>query len=168
MPVDRLCDASFAACRRAVLVEDSLADVFIMSEIMRKGEIALDLDVLPDGEQAIDYFARLQADPSLPRPDVLLLDLNLPRRSGHEVLSWLRSTSAFVDLPVIVVTSSDADADRRSAERLGASAYFRKRFSYEEFLMLNDVIAGVLAPEPEPASEPARKPVPLALSAPAA
>ncbi len=149
MYVNREINASFAARHRAVLVEDSLADVFIIGEIVRNSGLPLDLDVLTDGEQALDHFAGLQRDPELPRPDVVLLDLNLPRRSGHEVLAWLRSTPAFVNLPVIVVTSSDADADRRAAERLGASAYFRKRFSYEEFLSLNEVIEGVLAGEPE-------------------
>ncbi|MBL8213787.1 MAG: response regulator [Bryobacterales bacterium] len=151
-------DASLATCRRAVLVEDSLADVYIISEIVRNSRLSLEVDVLADGEQAIEFFASLQQDPGLPRPDVVLLDLNLPRRSGHEVLTWLRSTPTFLDLPVIVVTSSDAEGDRRAAERLGASAYFRKRFSYEEFLTLNDVIAGVLAGEPE--TEP--RPAPLA------
>lgn len=164
MCVDRVVNASFAARRRAVLVEDSLADVYIIGEIVRGSELSLDLDVLADGEQALQYFASLQQDPALPRPDVVLLDLNLPRRSGHEVLAWLRATSTFVDLPVIVVTSSDADADRRAAERLGASAYFRKCFSYEEFLTLNDVIEGVLSLETE--AEP--RPGPLAASASAA
>ena len=73
-------------------------------------------------------------------PDVLLLDLNLPKASGHQVLEKLRAQSKCIDTPVIVVTSSDAPQDREKAARLGAAYYFRKPTDFEEFMMLGAVI----------------------------
>jgi len=133
--------------RRAVLVEDSLADVFLIREAIKQRGLLLEMEVLEDGEQAMSHFQGLERDAHLPRPDLALLDLNLPRRGGHEVLAWLRSNCLFRDTPVIVVTSSDAKADRALAERLGATGYFRKSFNFDEFLQLGYVIEEALERE---------------------
>jgi two-component system, chemotaxis family, response regulator Rcp1 len=130
-----------------VLVDDSFADVFLIREVIRKRGLPLEMEVVEDGEQAMFHFQALERDASLPRPELVLLDLNLPRRGGHEVLAWLRASRLFRHTPVIVVTSSDAEADRALANRLGATGYFRKSFSYDEFLQLGAVIEDALQRE---------------------
>jgi DNA-binding response OmpR family regulator len=74
---------------------------------------------------------------------MLILDLNLPKKDGFEVLRWLRSSGRYKGVPVIVVTSSNAPADRAEAERLGA-AYFRKPSAYDEFLKVGPILRRLL------------------------
>jgi DNA-binding response OmpR family regulator len=99
--------------------------------------------VAPDGSQAFDFVTRAELDKTAPCPHLLLLDLNLPKLDGFEVLRRLRANERFKSLPVLVFTSSDAPADRAMAAELGAS-YFRKPTSYEEFLKVGSVVKELL------------------------
>jgi DNA-binding response OmpR family regulator len=116
-----------------LLAEDNLPDALLVREAIRTESLPLEVFIVPDGERAIDFITRAESDPDAPSPQVVLLDLNLPRIDGFEVLRRLRATKKFQNTPVLVVTSSDSPSDRNEAARLGAS-YFRKPVTYEEFL----------------------------------
>lgn len=116
-----------------LLAEDNLPDALLVREAIKIEGLPLEVFIVPDGEQAIDFMAKAGKDPNAPCPHLVLLDLNLPRIDGFEVLRHLRTSETFRDLPVVVITSSDSPADRREAARLGAD-YFRKPVSYDEFI----------------------------------
>lgn len=97
-----------------------------------------------DGQRAIEFIEKAEADPAAPSPHLLLLDLNLPKRDGFEVLRRLRASGKFKASPVLIITSSDSPSDRDLAAALGAS-YFQKPANYEEFLKLGGVLKQVLS-----------------------
>lgn len=101
--------------------------------------LSVEMHVAADGQEAIDFIARAETDPEAPVPDFLLLDLNLPKRDGFEILTRLRSSSRFSKLPVLVMTSSNSAEDQMRAAELGAR-YFRKTADYGEFLKLGVVL----------------------------
>jgi len=110
---------------------------------VRQEELPFDVYVVPDGEKAIDFIEEAEGDPDAPCPHFLLLDLNLPRRNGFEVLQRLRASEKCRNIPVVIITSSDSPSDRKQAAEMGAG-YFRKPPSYEEFLKLGDLLKQVL------------------------
>lgn len=126
-----------------LLAEDNLPDVLLVREAIRKENLSLDVHVVADGEQAIEFIARADVDDSAPCPNIILIDLNLPRRDGFEVLRYVRDSRRCRNTPVLIVTSSDAPNDRQLAADLGAS-YFRKPPSYLEFLRLGATLKQIL------------------------
>jgi two-component system, chemotaxis family, response regulator Rcp1 len=133
--------------RRALVlvVEDNQADVFLVEQAVRLRKLPVRLLMLDNGEDALRYFAHADTDPAAPCPDAVLLDLNLPRRSGREVLEQVKSTVRCRHVPVIILTSSNSPEDRRETAALGAIRYFRKPTSYQEFLKIGEVLEEVLA-----------------------
>lgn len=127
-----------------LLVEDNGADVFLVEQALEFFQVPLRMQVAEDGELACQYFEKADADPSVACPRVLLLDLNLPKRSGADVLEQVRSSSRCKNIPVVVLTSSDSPEDRQRAASLGANRYFRKPTSYREFLQIGVVLNEVL------------------------
>jgi DNA-binding response OmpR family regulator len=125
-------------------VEDNGADVFLVEQAIDFHQVPVRLLVAEDGEAACDYFDKAESDGTVPCPAILLLDLNLPKKSGTEVLEQVRKSHKCNSIPIIVLTSSDSPEDRAKAARLGADRYFRKPTSYREFLeigaMLNDIL----------------------------
>ncbi|MCC6861010.1 MAG: response regulator [Bryobacterales bacterium] len=130
---------------RILLVEDNGADVFLIRESLQAAQLHADLHILPDGEKAIRFFEDADADPSAPCPDLVLLDINLPRRSGHEVARHLRGSRRCACTPIVVVTSSDSERDRQEMARLGVNAYFRKPSDYASYLQLGSLVKTLLA-----------------------
>ncbi len=120
-----------------LLVEDNPDDVLLTRRAFAKAEILTPLRVLGDGQGAIDYlsgageFADRERNPL---PVVVLLDLKLPRRSGFEVLQWLRAQPGLRRMPVVVLTSSEQSADINHAFDLGANSYLVKPVRFEELL----------------------------------
>lgn len=109
--------------------EDDENDVFLVRRAFRQAEADCPLHVVIDGQRAIDYLSGTgeYADRELhPMPGLFLLDLNMPRKSGLEVLQWIRSTPAVQALPVIVLTSSNQESDIERAYSLGANSYVVK------------------------------------------
>jgi CheY-like chemotaxis protein len=106
-----------------VLVDNDDNDVFFIERAMRKAGLLEKCTRLIDGQQAIEYFSRL---PQEDAPDLLLLDVQMPRKNGFEVLQWLRQSS-HKELPVIMLTSSDDPADMRKARTLGAYEFLTKK-----------------------------------------
>lgn len=115
-----------------------------MKEAIAAHALEVELRVMDDGEQAIGFMAQIDADPSIRRPDLFLLDLNLPKTSGLEVLARLRSSARCKNVPVLIMTSSDAEGDRANSATLGATAYFRKPAGYEAFLRIGELVRRLL------------------------
>jgi CheY-like chemotaxis protein len=127
-----------------LLVEDNPADVFFVRAALQHEGIESEILVANDGEKAIQFVEAAEANPAAPCPQVVLLDLNLPRTSGTDVLRRLRKSSRCANVPVIVVTSSDAPSDREEVESLGASRYFLKPQNIDEYMKLGSIVREVL------------------------
>ncbi len=132
---------------RILLIEDAEPDVFLVREALRQAGISSDLTVLDDGEKAVDFIDRLDQDPDSPCPNVVLLDLNLPKRSGDQILERMRRSRRCGEVTVIIVTSSDSPKDRAQTAELGATLYFRKPSRLDEFMALGALVRGVLGGE---------------------
>jgi two-component system, chemotaxis family, response regulator Rcp1 len=130
---------------RIVMMEDNPADVLLMREALREQGLEVDLLVVPDGEAALAWVG---ANASA---DLILLDLNLPRHDGIEVLERIRGTLSLRDVPVAVVSSSDSPHDRAGAERLGADRFIAKPCTLDEFLLIGVEIKSLLAQRTRPA-----------------
>lgn len=128
-----------------LVVEDNQADVFLVEQAVKSRQLPVRLLMLDNGEDALRYFEQADQDPGACCPAAVLLDLNLPRRSGREVLEQLKRTVRCRNVPVIILTSSNSPEDRRETAALGATRYFRKPTSYQEFLKIGDVLGEVLA-----------------------
>lgn len=127
-----------------VLIEDNQTDVFLVREALAAHGFDVELQILEDGEQAIRFIQQIDDDPSRKCPSLFLLDLNLPRMSGLEVLAHVRHSKRCASSPVLIMTSSDAEQDRAESNTLGATAYFRKPSGYQAFLKLGEVIHQLL------------------------
>ena len=110
---------------RVLVVEDNPADVRLLREALGAGRIAVEIDVAGDGEQAVEILMR-SVDEAQARPDLVLLDLNLPRMTGTEVLAEVKSHPALRRTPIIVLSGSAAEQDVQAAYDLHANAYLRK------------------------------------------
>ena len=119
-----------------MVIEDNPNDVFLVREALTAHGLKVDLQVFEDGEAAIAFVQQLDAEDTRACPSLVLLDVNLPRADGFEVLRCLRSSTKCGGIPVIVMTSSAAVADRTTATALHADAYFQKPSSYDVFLKL--------------------------------
>lgn len=125
------------------MAEDNLADALLVKQAIALEDLPLDVCILSDGEKAIDFIRSVEKTPDMPCPHLLLLDLNLPKRDGFEVLRELRSGGRCGQIPVLIITSSDSPADQNQASALGAR-YFRKPADYDEFLKLGGVLRQLL------------------------
>lgn len=124
-----------------LLVEDNPGDVRVATEVLEMACIAHELHVVVDGAAAIDYLRRRGAYASATRPDLLLLDLTLPRRGGREVLADVKRDDRLRDIPVVVFSTSDAPDDIAGAFALRADCYLTKPTTFADFA----VVAGDLA-----------------------
>jgi chemotaxis family two-component system response regulator Rcp1 len=116
---------------RTLLVEDNPADVFLLCKALQQNGITLDLYVAEDGDIAIQH--RNEVDFSfISSPELIIVDLNLPRVTGFEVVTRVRASPRCGSVPVAVLTSSDSPTDRREAARRGASAYLLKATEVSE------------------------------------
>ena len=126
------------------LIEDNPADVFFVRTALESQGVHSSVVVAPDGEKAIAFVETTDIDPEAPCPQVILLDLNLPRTSGMEVLRRLKTSPRFAEVPVIVVTSSDASMDRAEAANLGVDGYFVKPQNLDEYMKLGSLVKAIL------------------------
>jgi CheY-like chemotaxis protein len=128
---------------RILLIEDSDADVFLVRRALN-GVLPYELQLARDGEAAFGFLDGWADDPAAEWPDLILLDLNLPRIDGFQVLSRIRQNPRLAAIPVIVMTSSDSPADREKMFRLGATVYFRKPTDLNAFMELGPLSARIL------------------------
>jgi CheY-like chemotaxis protein len=127
-----------------LLVEDNKLDIFVVQEAFADHEIPALLDVVQDGEAAMRFIDAIDEDDALACPSLVLLDLNLPKRGGTEVLAYLRRSKRCAAAKVLIVTSSNSARDRAATQQMGASVYFLKPASYDEFLKIGEVILETL------------------------
>ena len=115
-----------------LMVEDNPADVRLTREAFRDGIIHSTLNVTRDGVEAMDYLKHRGKFADAPRPDLILLDLNLPRKNGREVLEEMKRDPALASLPVVVVTASDVELDACRALELGCVGYMTKPIDFRQ------------------------------------
>jgi chemotaxis family two-component system response regulator Rcp1 len=132
---------------RILIAEDNPADVYLINEALKRQLFAYRLETADNGEEMLNRIAKIDQDPSQSCPDIFLLDLNLPRRSGDEILARIRKSSRCAHVPVIVITSSDSPQDRAKVRELGASFYFRKPADLERFMAIGGIVRQFLEGE---------------------
>lgn len=116
-----------------LLVEDDPGDVLMTREALEESKLLHNLKVLDDGEQAINYLKRNPPYEDVGRPDLVLLDLNLPRVDGREVLSVVKADPSLRQIPCVVLTTSDAEDDVSHSYDLHANAYVTKPVDFDAF-----------------------------------
>jgi chemotaxis family two-component system response regulator Rcp1 len=126
------------------LAEDNPGDVMLVKTALQEYHVQHVLHVVQDGAKALDLFVQMGKPGGTPYPDLMLLDLNLPKVKGAEVLGEFRKHPECSQTPVIVVTSSDAETDRRRMAELGIAHYFCKPSDFESFMNLGAIVKTVL------------------------
>jgi len=117
-----------------LLIEDSPADILLTREAFEQNKILNTLYVAEDGIQAMDFLYKRGEYASAPRPDLILLDLNLPRKNGREVLAEIKADSDLRKIPIVVLTTSSADEDILRAYDLNANCYVVKPVGFDNFM----------------------------------
>jgi chemotaxis family two-component system response regulator Rcp1 len=129
---------------RILLVEDNPGDVLLFREALRGRDLAYELIVAEDGEKALTILEKVGgADPSC-RPDLVVLDVNIPRQSGQEVLRRVRGNPALAATPVVVLTSSASPVDKARATGSGADLYIQKSSSLDQILDFGETVENLL------------------------
>jgi len=129
-----LSDGDSGIMIQILLVEDDPGDVLITREAFAENKVRNQLSVVSDGEAAMSFLRREEGFADVPRPDLILLDLNLPRKAGHEVLAEVKSDADLQRIPVVVLTTSDAEEDILRSYDLHANAYVTKPVDFDRFL----------------------------------
>ena len=129
-------EPSLARPAEILLVEDSPGDVRLMQEALREGKVANRVHVVRDGVEAMAYLRQEGEYADAPRPDLLLLDLNLPKKDGREVLAELKADEDLRRIPTVVLTTSQAEEDVLKAYDLHANCYMTKPVDLGQFLDL--------------------------------
>jgi CheY-like chemotaxis protein len=124
-----------------LLVEDEALDAGTTMRALKEGRVRNRVHWVEEGELAIAFLDRQGEYAKAPRPDLILLDLNMPRKGGREVLAELKANSDMRDIPVVVLTSSTADRDIRDAYGLNANCYITKPVDLDKFLDIVCVVA---------------------------
>ena len=117
-----------------LLVEDSPSDTDLTIEALQAGSIPSNLSHVEDGVEAMEFLGKKKSYAGAPRPDLILLDLNLPRKDGRELLSELKSDPELRTIPVVVLTTSKDDRDISQAYQLQANCYIAKPVDFEQFV----------------------------------
>ena len=117
-----------------LLVEDNPGDVRLTTEAFRDGRVRNNLSVVSDGVEALAFLRREGRHPNAPRPDLILLDLNLPKMDGRETLSVIKADSNLKRIPVAILTTSQAEADIAKAYDLHANCFINKPVDLEQFI----------------------------------
>jgi CheY-like chemotaxis protein len=117
-----------------LLVEDDPGDVLMTKEAFEDYKLSNQLHVVTDGTEAMDFLRRQGDHADAPRPDLVLLDLNLPRMDGRQVLEAIKSDSQLASIPVVVLTTSEAEDDVLKSYSLHANAYVTKPVDFERFI----------------------------------
>ncbi|NRF67738.1 response regulator [Aquincola sp. S2] len=123
-----------------LMVEDNPGDVRLTREAFKDGRVWNRLHVVEDGLAALDFLHRRPPFDDAPRPDIILLDLNLPRMDGREVLAHIKADEALRIIPVVVLTTSQAEEDVLRAYHLNANCYVTKPVDLEQFIRIVQAI----------------------------
>ena len=136
-----------------VLVEDAEPDVLLVREALEQSGLEFDLRVFDDGEQGVDFVDAMDGDATLLPPHLFLLDLNLPKKTGGQILERVRQSRTCGLVPVVILTSSDSQKDKAQATLLNATGYFRKPSRLDEFMKLGPYVRDLLTRDGQVKSE---------------
>jgi CheY-like chemotaxis protein len=123
-----------------LLVEDNPGDQRLTKEALKDGKIRNNLYIVEDGEEALHYLKREAPYPEAVKPDLILLDLNLPRMNGEEVLKVIKADDELKRIPVVILTTSSADEDILKAYDLNANCYITKPVDFSQFIKVIKMI----------------------------
>ena len=123
-----------------IVVEDNPLDVYLIRWVLTAHQLPYELQVIENGDYALDVFDQLAQQEHLRSPTVVLLDLHLPQLDGREILRHIKAIPLGSEIHVVVVTSSKNPADQQESLALGADAYFVKPYHLNEFMQLGDLI----------------------------
>ncbi len=124
-----------------LLVEDNPGDVRLTEEALKESDIPTNVNVAVDGEQAISYLNGEHEYANSPKPDLILLDLNLPKKNGLEVLEVIKEKERLKHIPVVIITSSEAEFDISKSYNLHANCYITKPVEFDDF---NNVVQNIV------------------------
>jgi len=127
---------------RVLLVEDNPGDADLTRETLEGSKLRIEIAVVVDGAAAVSYLRKEGAHAGVPTPDLILLDLNLPKVSGRDVLAEVKTHEDLCTIPVVVLTSSDAERDIVESYALGASCFVTKPVGFHEFQSIVRSIEG--------------------------
>lgn len=117
-----------------LLVEDNPGDVRLTQEALKSHKVQNNLHVVNDGEEAMAFLRKQGKYKNAPRPDIILLDLNLPKKDGREVLAEIKSDPGLKAIPVVIITSSEAEQDVIKSYNLNANCYVTKPVNLDQFI----------------------------------
>ena len=123
-----------------LLVEDNEGDILLVSEALEEGNFIHDLSVVKDGQSAIDFLQKINEHVDVKQPNLVLLDVNLPRLNGHEVLHFIKNDDGLKHIPVIMLTTSSSEKDMLSSYRNYANCYIIKPVDAHKF---DEVISAI-------------------------
>lgn len=133
---------------RILVAEDNPADVYLLREALSLEGSEVEMLVVSDGEQALEYVRRRGSHRDALIPDLVVLDLNLPKSDGTDVLRCIRQTEAYARVPVVILTSSDSQRDRKTIEGLGANSFITKPSDLDAFMALGRILMGFIGQAP--------------------
>ena len=119
-----------------LLVEDNPGDVDLTIEALREGKVCNHLSTVEDGVEAMAFLKQEGIYRDAPRPDLILLDLNLPRKDGRETLTEIKRSPDLCDIPVVILTTSEAEKDITESYKLHANCYIKKPVDFEQFIQI--------------------------------
>jgi len=117
-----------------LIMEDNPTDVMIMQEALTNAKVRINLHVASDGVAGLEYLRRMGAHANAVRPDLIFLDLNMPRKDGHEVLAEIKADASLSSIPVVVLTTSQAEDDVARAYGAHVNCYVRKPVDFARFV----------------------------------
>lgn len=129
-------DQDYGRRLRILLADDDQADVFMMREILAELALEIDMAVVENGLEAMAYLRNQGPYADAPRPDMVLLDLNMPKMDGRQVLKAIRADEKLATLPVLILTTSEAHFDINTCYESGSNAYFQKPFGMDPMMDL--------------------------------
>ena len=126
---------------KILLIEDNAADIRLTKEVLQESKIVMFLDVVRDGVEAVDYLKKRGKFSNTSKPNLILLDLNLPKRNGFEVLEIIKQDKELKRIPIVILTVSDAKEDLIKAYNLHANCYVVKPLEMKEFYkIINSIV----------------------------
>ena len=120
--------------KQVLLVEDNLGDIRLIKEVFNYGKVPVNLNVVNNGVDALSFLKKETGFSDAPRPELVILDLNLPKKNGKEVLADIRADEDLSSLPVIILTSSEAESDVQICKHLKIERYYTKPMELDKFM----------------------------------
>lgn len=125
---------------KILLIEDNEGDILLIEDAFEDSKLKLELSVIKDGELAMEFFIKEEKKPTINCPDLILLDVNLPKKNGHELLKFLKGTHHLKHIPVIMLTTSSSEKDIKESYENHANCYITKPIEADDFLKVVSTI----------------------------